>query len=80
MLFSLEPPMDTASASAILSELRWGGRPAIHWTLAKERLVSDRLPDPTIHIKEAPARSLTEIEERLVWSALFASGEVLYSL
>lgn len=80
MLFSLEPPADTASASAVLSELRWGGRPAIHWTLATAQLASDRLSDPTIHFKDAPARSLTETEDRLVWRALFASGEVLYSL
>lgn len=80
MLFSLEPPMDTASASAIMSELRWGGRPAVQWTIAKAKLASDRLSDPTIRFKDAPARSLTETEDRLLWKALFASGEVLYSL
>lgn len=80
MLFSLEPPIDTASASAILTELRWGSRPAIHWTARSEQLISERLPDPTIHFQDSPTRSLTENEERLVWKALFASGEVLYSL
>jgi hypothetical protein len=79
MLFSLPPPMDTASASAILSDLRWGSA-AVHWTMPTNYLSSDRLLDPTIRMKEPPARSLTENEERLIWTALFASGEVLYSL
>jgi hypothetical protein len=80
MLFSLPPPMDSASASAILSELRWGSRAAIHWTVPAGYLVSDKLPDPTLYFNGGPARSLTEIEERLVWKALFDSGEMLYSL
>jgi hypothetical protein len=34
----------------------------------------------TQHQSGLPARSLTEIEERLVWKSLFDSGEMLYSL
>ena len=79
MLFSLPPPIDTASASAVLSDLRWG-RAAIHWTMPVGYLNSDRLANPTIHLDEVPARSLTGDEERLIWSALFSSGEVLYTL
>lgn len=79
MLFSLPPPMDTASASAILNDLRWG-QAGIHWTMPADYLISNRLPDLTIHFKEAPLRSLTEDEDRLIWRALFASGEILYSL
>ncbi len=80
MLFSLQPPMDTTSVSAVLSHLSSVGRPPIHWTVSKEQLASDRLPNPTIYLKDAPTKSLTEAEERLVWKALFASAEVLYSL
>lgn len=79
MLFSLPPPIDTASASAILNDLRWG-RAGIHWTMPAGYLTSDRLASPTIQMNEAPRRSLTENEEQLIWSALFASGEVLYTL
>jgi hypothetical protein len=79
MLFSLPPPIDTSSASVLLNDLRWG-RAAIHWTMPVDYLTSDRVSNQRIHLNEVPARSLTENEERLVWSALFASGEVLYTL
>jgi hypothetical protein len=79
MLFSL-PPIDTASASAVMSELRWGGRPAFHWTMPAGYLVSDKLSEPKFQFDTGLTRSLTEIEERLVWKSLFDSGEVLYSI
>jgi hypothetical protein len=79
VLFSLNPPPDTSSASAFLNDFRWGSV-GIHWTMPAGYLTSDRLPSPTIQMNEAPTRSLTENEEQLIWSALFASGDVLYTL
>jgi hypothetical protein len=79
MLFTL-PPHDTGSASILLSETHWAGRASIHWTMPKEYLLSSHLSDPKYQILGTPSRSLTEVEERLVWKSLFDSAEALYTL
>lgn len=81
MLFSLPPPMDSASVSAILSQLSGVTHAAIHWTAPREYLASDNPSEIKItYLINGPTRALTQTEGELVWQALFDSGETLYSL
>lgn len=80
MLFSLPPTDMGSSSSVLLSEMRWAERAAIHWIMPKQYLLSDYPSEPKYQILASPDRSLTEVEERLVWKSLFASTETLYLL
>jgi hypothetical protein len=72
--------MDTSSCSVLLSEMRWGKNPAIHWTLPPGYLVSEKFPDLSISFGNPATRFLTEVEERLILQSLFDSGEMLYEI
>jgi hypothetical protein len=80
MLFTL-PPADIGSASVVLSEMNARAQlAAIHWIASKEYLLSAYPSEPKYQIFGSPTRSLTAVEEQMVWKSLFDSVETLYTL